>query len=139
MALDDFRARIRKYEEVYETITNRDLHYIKLIDMCAAYQPHIRLCRTARPSTSRAATWAGLLHGDDILCSERNSGCMRATVCSRVSSAVCSRVTGKGYMDVNRISGYIPGKIVFFLMQASFHLDCLLPQYSDAGLDTLHS
>lgn len=28
------------------------------------------------------------------------------------------RVTGKGYMDVNRISGYIPGKIVFFLMQA---------------------
>ena len=36
MALDDFRARIRKYEEVYETITNRDLHYIKLIDMCAA-------------------------------------------------------------------------------------------------------
>ena len=27
------------------------------------------------------------------------------------------RVTGRGYMDVNRISGYIPGKIVFFLMQ----------------------
>ena len=27
-------------------------------------------------------------------------------------------VTGRGYMDVNRISGYIPGKIVFFLMQA---------------------
>jgi len=58
-ALDDFRDRITRYEEVYETITNRDLHYIKLIDM----------------------------------------------------------VTGKGYMDVNRISGYIPGKIVFFLMQ----------------------
>ena len=28
------------------------------------------------------------------------------------------RVTGRGYMDVNRISGYIPGKMVFFLMQA---------------------
>ena len=27
------------------------------------------------------------------------------------------RVTGRGYMDVNRISGYIPGKMVFFLMQ----------------------
>lgn len=27
------------------------------------------------------------------------------------------RVTGRGYMDVNRISGYIPGKIVTFLMQ----------------------
>ena len=26
-------------------------------------------------------------------------------------------VTGRGHMDINRISGYIPGKIVFFLMQ----------------------
>ncbi len=26
-------------------------------------------------------------------------------------------VTGRGYMDINRISGYIPGKLVFFLMQ----------------------
>ena len=26
---------------------------------------------------------------------------------------------GRGYMDVNRISGYLPGKMVFFLMQAS--------------------
>lgn len=32
------------------------------------------------------------------------------------SSAMC-RLTGKGHMDINRISGYIPGKIVFFLMQ----------------------
>jgi hypothetical protein len=29
------------------------------------------------------------------------------------------RVTGRGYMDINRISGYIPGKIVNFLMQVS--------------------
>ena len=29
----DFRARIRKYEEGYETIMDRNLHYIKLIDM----------------------------------------------------------------------------------------------------------
>ena len=34
-ALKDFQDRIRKYEEVYETITDRNLHYIKLIDMCA--------------------------------------------------------------------------------------------------------
>ncbi len=34
-ALNDFRERIEKYEEVYETITDRNLHYIKLIDMCA--------------------------------------------------------------------------------------------------------
>ncbi|KAG1677472.1 hypothetical protein FOA52_001928 [Chlamydomonas sp. UWO 241] len=26
-------------------------------------------------------------------------------------------VTGRGYLDINRISGYIPGKLVFFLMQ----------------------
>lgn len=58
-ALADFRERIRKYEAVYETITDRTLHYVKLIDM----------------------------------------------------------VTGRGHMDVNRISGYIPGKMVFFLMQ----------------------
>ena len=27
-------------------------------------------------------------------------------------------ITGRGHIDINRISGYIPGKIVFFLMQA---------------------
>ncbi|WIA42087.1 hypothetical protein OEZ86_009363 [Tetradesmus obliquus] len=58
-AIADFKQRILKYNEVYEPIDDRRLHYIKLIDM----------------------------------------------------------VTGRGYMDVNRISGYIPGKIVFFLMQ----------------------
>jgi 6-phosphofructo-2-kinase len=26
-------------------------------------------------------------------------------------------VTGRGYMDINRISGYLPSKIVFCLMQ----------------------
>ena len=37
------------------------------------------------------------------------------------------RVTGRGYMDVNRISGYIPGKMVFYLMQASSALaHCVL-------------
>ena len=34
-ALTDFRDRIAKYEEVYETITDRNSHYIKLIDMYA--------------------------------------------------------------------------------------------------------
>ncbi len=29
----DFKERIRHYEEVYETITDRSIHYIKLIDM----------------------------------------------------------------------------------------------------------
>jgi len=58
-ALADFKARIAKYESVYETMTDRTMHYVKLIDM----------------------------------------------------------VTGRGHMDVNRISGYIPGKMVFYLMQ----------------------
>jgi 6-phosphofructo-2-kinase/fructose-2,6-biphosphatase len=62
-ALEDFQARIREYEKVYQPLTdgksNRHLHFIQLVNM----------------------------------------------------------VTGRGYMDINRISGYIPGKIVFFLMQ----------------------
>ena len=29
-------------------------------------------------------------------------------------------LTGRGYMDINRISGYISGKLVFFLMQVRF-------------------
>ncbi|KIY93213.1 hypothetical protein MNEG_14749 [Monoraphidium neglectum] len=32
-ALSDFLERIRKYEQVYEPISDRRLHYIKLIDM----------------------------------------------------------------------------------------------------------
>jgi len=34
--VEDFRQRIKNYEEVYEPITDRNLHYIKLIDMCVA-------------------------------------------------------------------------------------------------------
>ena len=59
-ALEDFRERIAKYEEVYETITDRNLHYIKLIDMCAAVfamrmclheaPPHIDHCAEPRLS-----------------------------------------------------------------------------------------
>jgi hypothetical protein len=32
-AIQDFRQRILKYNEVYEPIDDRRLHYIKLIDM----------------------------------------------------------------------------------------------------------
>lgn len=32
-------------------------------------------------------------------------------------AARLTRVTGRGHIDINRISGYLPGKIVFFLMQ----------------------
>eukprot|EP00775_Hariotina_reticulata_P010180 gene10180-10340_t len=58
-AVSDFMERIRKYEEVYEPIIDRNMHYIKLTDM----------------------------------------------------------VTGRGHLDINRISGYLPGKIVGFLLQ----------------------
>jgi 6-phosphofructo-2-kinase/fructose-2,6-biphosphatase len=58
-ALQDFKERINKYEEVYEPLDDRSFHYIKLID----------------------------------------------------------HTTGRGYLDINRISGYIPGKLVFYLMQ----------------------
>ena len=79
---------------MYEPITNRNLHYIKLIDMCV-----------------HAWFW------------------WRGSVCHALRSPYhptpyplliffSGRVTGRGHIDVNRISGYIPGKIVFFLMQA---------------------
>jgi hypothetical protein len=29
-------------------------------------------------------------------------------------------VTGRGHIDINRISGYLPGKIVFYLMQVGW-------------------
>lgn len=38
-------------------------------------------------------------------------------------------VTGRGYMDINRISGYIPGKIVSFLMQVCPHARCALAHF----------
>lgn len=34
-AMVDFKERILRYEEVYETITDRNIHYIKLINMWA--------------------------------------------------------------------------------------------------------
>lgn len=49
--LQDFRARIRKYEDGYETIMDRTLHYIKLIDMvtggwgaCCHAWHHLHAC-----------------------------------------------------------------------------------------------
>lgn len=36
----------------------------------------------------------------------------------RAGCAACARrVTGRGHLDINRISGYLPGKLVSFLMQ----------------------
>lgn len=43
-SLADFKARISKYEEVYEPIANRNIHYIKLIDMCVC----VRVCVCVR-------------------------------------------------------------------------------------------
>ena len=120
-ALDDFRDRITRYEEVYETITNRDLHYIKLIDMCPP--PPLPRCpapapvpclRVAAPPPaaipSRLSSACGCCEAAASLASHSRRG--------QQDSLAGMQGDGKGYMDVNRISGYIPGKIVFFLMQA---------------------
>ena len=40
-AVEDFRKRIKNYEEVYEPITDRNLHYVKLIDMWVL---HVCVC-----------------------------------------------------------------------------------------------
>ena len=52
-ALKDFRDRISKYEEVYETITDRNSHYIKLIDMRVPAPSH---CKHSMFNFGR---WAG--------------------------------------------------------------------------------
>lgn len=120
-ALDDFRDRITRYEEVYETITNRDLHYIKLIDMWGpgparpAPPPPLPARAAALPQPpSPAASRQSLLVAAVRLQPPLGH---TPTGVSETPWPAC-RVTGRGYMDVNRISGYIPGKIVFFLMQA---------------------
>lgn len=41
-----------------------------------------------------------------------------AQPCLSASMGICvCRVTGRGHIDINRISGYLSGKIVFYLMQ----------------------
>jgi hypothetical protein len=46
--------------------------------------------------------------------------CYRSLQLPRLRLAArLTRVTGRGHIDINRISGYLPGKIVFFLMQVS--------------------
>ena len=58
-------------------------------------------------------------------------------ICTNPHIVAWCRVTGRGYMDVNRISGYIPGKMVFFLMQVkhtpSMPVHCLRTCSLDSG------
>ncbi len=58
---------------------------------------------------------------------------------STLRNHCCCRVTGRGYMDVNRISGYIPGKIVFFLMQVRFTCALLCKRDRKTGPPVLPS
>jgi len=117
-ALVDFKQRIAKYEAVYAPIADRSVHYIKLIDMCGARLP------------PHALGGAGALLGPAVGGSEGGGHARRGRHLPRsqtpaplpsplhpVAPRRRGRVTGRGHMDVNRISGYIPGKIVTFLMQ----------------------
>jgi len=63
-ALEDFRDRIAKYEEVYETITDRNLHYIKLIDMCACWHTSV----LAPQASIRHVVIAAPHHYADTIC-----------------------------------------------------------------------
>jgi 6-phosphofructo-2-kinase len=93
MALDDFRARICKYEEVYETITNRDLHYIKLIDMCAAPMsmgltaPH-HIIRNSKPF----CMWR-LLSSE---AAKTQSTCISKSVCAAMCDPACVPLLAPG-------------------------------------------
>lgn len=73
-ALNDFQERIRKYEDVYETITDRNLHYIKLIDMCGLLLhggDHIFL----PPLSVSWPSWCGRLYKISAVCARHFQGC----------------------------------------------------------------
>jgi hypothetical protein len=85
---------------------------------------HTEVCSTSPSFQSLTFAFAMKLGAPEcVLCA--HEGCrsgdrmdpMRGAV-QRSAGGQGGRVTGRGYMDVNRISGYIPGKMVFFLMQA---------------------
>ncbi len=80
-ALADFKERIAKYEEVYETITDRNLHYIKLIDMCA-HLPTI--CQALAALRLRCA----VVHAPHLQGGMRRCTC---TALSVLAAALCSR------------------------------------------------
>eukprot|EP00200_Dunaliella_tertiolecta_P015444 CAMPEP_0202422814 /NCGR_PEP_ID=MMETSP1128-20130828/51054_1 /ASSEMBLY_ACC=CAM_ASM_000463 /TAXON_ID=3047 /ORGANISM="Dunaliella tertiolecta, Strain CCMP1320" /LENGTH=624 /DNA_ID=CAMNT_0049030891 /DNA_START=25 /DNA_END=1900 /DNA_ORIENTATION=- len=129
-AVMDFRKRISNYEEVYEPITDRNLHYIKLIDMITG-RAHLDINRIS-----------GYIPGKMVfylmqVCKAGGTGesCGKAVMDFRkrisnyeeVYEPITDRnlhyiklidmITGRAHLDINRISGYIPGKMVFYLMQ----------------------
>jgi len=53
------------------------------------------------------------------------------TPSSSLARGQTCRVTGRGHIDINRISGYLPGKIVFYLMQVSYFWWSLLHCQAD--------
>lgn len=69
-------------------------------DMCVCARWRGRL---AANSAGREGCWLG-----------GTNPCLCA--CLFICLSVC-RVTGRGHIDINRISGYLSGKIVFYLMQ----------------------
>ena len=84
---------MKKYEEVYEPLKDRNVHYIKLIDMVTG-RGHMDVSPEAAALNPRQREDTG------------------------VNSCEILRCWSPSFIDqVNRISGYIPGKIVFFLMQ----------------------
>lgn len=127
----DFTARIKKYEAIYETITDRRLHYIKLIDMvtgeegigggggvrCGRLGAQVSILMDKPPGAIGATANPSSQTLDPTpvaRSSAMHSGPPRSSL---PQAPPQSHHAGKGYMDVNRISGYIPGKMVFFLMQ----------------------
>ncbi len=60
-AIDDFKTRISKYEEVYTPMENRDMHYIKLIDMCVQHSGSWGLKCSAGSSGARSGVEGNLM------------------------------------------------------------------------------
>lgn len=65
--MSDFITRIAKYEEIYEPITDRVMHYIKLTDMC------VRVCTGSGGEGGRGVVVLTTKLTDMCMCAPRRA------------------------------------------------------------------
>ena len=125
-ALSDFRMRIKKYEAAYQPIADRSLHYIKARVrgrgrgwwcVCACVACCAALCagEAAPPPARQHTPFLGERRSLDPPQNKRTL--THAPTNQQPHNQLTDMVTGRGHLDINRISGYIPGKIIFYLLQ----------------------
>ncbi len=70
----------------------------------------------------RGGRWAGNASPNTVVCSARRTHIPAIIFSTSFAPPLPPSLAPRGQMDVNRIAGYLPGKIVFFLMQVGMPL-----------------